>query len=82
MRLLAFQAIGEKMYGEVVAEVIASRSDKYKVGDRVLARAGWCTHAVVDVDENVRLSPLIGSDLAPSLALGTVGTTGATAYFG
>jgi len=82
MRLFS-KVVGEKMIGEVVAEVMASKSDRYKVGDRVLANVGWCTHAVIDAsDKRLRVSPLIGSDLAPSLALGTVGMPGATAYFG
>jgi len=71
------------MIGEVVAEVIASKSDRHKIGDHVLAKVGWCTHAIVDGnDESLRPSPLIGSGLAPSLALGIVGMPGATAYFG
>jgi len=77
------KSIGEKMIGEVIGEVIASKSKLYNVGDRVLAKAGWCTHAIVDeLSADVRPDPLIGTDLSPSLALGTVGMPGATAYFG
>ena len=77
------KSVGEKMIGEVIGEVIASKSKLYNVGDRVLAKAGWCTHAIVDeLSADVRPDPLIGTDLSPSLALGTVGMPGATAYFG
>jgi len=54
-----------------------------QVGDRVLAKPGWCTHAIVDgQSKDVRPDPLIGTQLSPSLALGTVGMPGATAFFG
>jgi len=82
MRLFE-KTIGEVMLGEVVGEVIASKSKFFKIGDRVLAKPGWCTYAIVDGhSQDVRPDPLIGLELSPSLALGTVGMTGATAYFG
>ena len=75
--------VGDIMLGEVVAEVVASKSKHYNVGDKVIAKPGWCTHAIVNgLDNDVRPYPLIGSQLSPSLALGIVGMTGATAYFG
>ena len=75
--------MGDIMLGEVVAEVVATKSTKYNVGDKVLAKPGWCTHAIVGASgDDVRPYPLIGSQLSPSLALGIVGMTGATAYFG
>jgi len=82
MRLFE-KKIGDVMLGEVLGEVLASKSKHYNVGDKVLAKPGWRTHAVVNgLDSDVRPYPLIGSQLPPSLALGTVGMTGATAYFG
>jgi len=82
MRLFE-KKVGDIMLGEVVAEVVATKSTKYSVGDKVLAKPGWCTHAIVGASgDDVRPYPLIGSQLSPSLALGIVGMTGATAYFG
>jgi len=82
MRLFE-KTLGEVMLGEVIGEVIASKNDSYSVGDRVLAKPGWCTHAIVDgSSQDVRRDPLDGTELSPSLALGTVGMPGATAYFG
>jgi len=77
------QPIGTPMLGEVVAKVIASKSQKFKMNDVVLSKCGWRSHCILD-DSNtdLRLSPLLKTDLTPSLALGAVGMPGATAYFG
>ena len=41
-------AIGEVMAGETVSEVLESNHPAYAVGDIVLARTGWTTHATSD----------------------------------
>jgi NADPH-dependent curcumin reductase CurA len=72
-------ALGDVMVGQVVAEVIASRSERRAVGDIVLAYTGWQTHAVVDARVTRRLNP----DVAPvTTALGVLGMPGFTAYAG
>jgi len=71
--------IGEVMEGGTVSEVVASNSDKYRVGDIVLSRAGWQTHMVSDGSGLRKLDP----KLAPvSTALGVLGMPGMTAYAG
>lgn len=72
-------ALGDVMVGQVVAEVVESRSDRRAVGDVVLAYTGWQTHAVVDARLTKRLDPAA----APvTTALGVLGMPGFTAYGG
>lgn len=71
--------IGGVITGGVVGRVITSTSSKYQVGDIVLAGYGWQTHSV-ESDEHVRR---IDPSVAPvTTALGVLGMTGLTAYFG
>ena len=73
--------VGDTITGETVGEVVASRSDKWQVGDKLCAHRGWRTHTLVsgDAPELTR----IDADLAPMPAwLGVVGMPGRTAYFG
>ncbi len=73
------QKIGEVMVGEVVGEIIASRSPGYAPGDLVTADIGWQTHGVVPGNGLRTLDPAA----APiSTALGVLGMPGLTAYFG
>jgi len=72
-------AIGDTMEGEVVAEVIQSRSSDYLAGDLLRAKVGWCTHAIVR-PENARR---VQVDSVPMTAyLGVLGMPGFTAYVG
>ncbi|WAH39326.1 NADP-dependent oxidoreductase [Alicyclobacillus dauci] len=67
------------MGGGAVGEVLESKSDTLKPGDTVVGELGWQTHAVVSAD---RLHK-VNTDLAPvTTALGLLGITGLTAYFG
>ncbi|HCF7759003.1 NADP-dependent oxidoreductase [Pseudomonas aeruginosa] len=71
--------IGGVMEGDVVAEVVTSRHPDYEVGDRVLARLGWRTHAISDGTGLAKL----GSRFTPvTTALGVLGMPGLTAYAG
>src|ERR1700686_1174298 len=40
-------AIGDTMEGEVVAEVVQSRTSDYQEGDLVRSMVGWRTHATI-----------------------------------
>jgi NADPH-dependent curcumin reductase CurA len=71
--------LGEPMDGGAVGEVIESRSDAFRPGDKVLHMAGWRDEAMVPAAALTRI-PDIGAD--PRLFLGVLGLTGATAYFG
>src|SRR5258707_3956291 len=71
--------VGEVMEGGAVSEVVASNSEKYAVGDIVLAHTGWQTHAVSKGAGLRKLDP----NVAPvSTALGVLGMPGMTAYTG
>ncbi|HBO3144302.1 NADP-dependent oxidoreductase [Pseudomonas aeruginosa] len=71
--------IGGVMEGDVVAEVMQSRHPDFQVGDRVLARLGWRTHAIADSSNMVKLD----ARFRPvTTALGVLGMPGLTAYAG
>jgi len=71
--------LGGVMEGESVATVITSQHPGYSEGDIVLARTGWCTHALSDRADLRKLDPT----LAPvTTGLGVLGMPGFTAYAG
>ena len=71
--------IGGTMEGGCVAEVIESRSARFRKGDIVESRFGWCTHAASDGEGVRKVDPSI----APiQTALGVLGMPGLTAYVG
>jgi NADPH-dependent curcumin reductase CurA len=69
--------IGAVMRGVTVGEVAESRIDGVEPGDLVTGVLGWQEWAIADA--GVRTLPA-GTD--PALALGPLGITGVTAYFG
>jgi NADPH-dependent curcumin reductase CurA len=71
-------AIGSPMPGGTVSRVVESRHPQFKVGQRVLANAGWQDYALSDGSDLQSLD-----DLAqPSHAMGGLGMPGFTAYVG
>jgi NADPH-dependent curcumin reductase CurA len=71
--------LGEVMPGESVATVVASHHLGYSVGDIVLARTGWRTHALSDRPDLRKLDPAV----APvTTGLGGLGMPGFTAFGG
>ncbi|RUS49217.1 NADP-dependent oxidoreductase [Cohnella sp. AR92] len=71
--------VGEVIEGGVVGEVVESRSDKFKPGDKVLGMLGWQLYGVAEADKLRKLD----EQAAPiSANLGVIGMTGLTAYFG
>ncbi|MCI4664492.1 MAG: NADP-dependent oxidoreductase [Neomegalonema sp.] len=73
-------AIGDPMRGFAVGEVVESRRPDYRPGDIVSGMLGWSRFAVSD-GSNLD-GKFTYSDLPPSYALGVLGLTGVTAYFG
>lgn len=72
-------AIGEVMRALGIAEIIASKNDKFAVGDCVSASVGVQEYAVSDGWDFVKVDP----NVFPLPAyLGTLGMSGLTAYFG
>jgi NADPH-dependent curcumin reductase len=69
--------IGEVMVGQTIGEVLHSRNEKFKPGDKVLTQLGWQLYGVArevtKVDD--RRAPL-------TYYLGILGMPGMTAYFG
>lgn len=71
--------IGETMCGGTVCEIMASKNDKFAIGEIVLAYTGWQEYALSD-GSGLRKIDL---NLAPiSTALGVLGMPGMTAYTG
>ncbi|HEY3366310.1 MAG TPA: NADP-dependent oxidoreductase [Symbiobacteriaceae bacterium] len=71
--------IGQVVFGATVCEVAESHHPAFQNGDVVLARTGWQEYAVSDGTGLRKFDPA----LAPvSTALGVLGGTGLTAYFG
>lgn len=72
--------IGERMRGVAVSRVLASRNPKAKAGDLVNATCGWTEVAVVG-PQAFEVVPL-PAGARPIDAVGALGMTGLTAYFG
>lgn len=64
--------------GGVVAQVIETNSDKFKVGDKILGNLPWATSIVASEQEITHTYP----GIPDSYHLGIVGMPGLTAYFG
>jgi NADPH-dependent curcumin reductase CurA len=63
-----------------VGEVVESRSDAYAPGQLVFGMTGWQDYVVVDAGE--RFMQVLPDGVAPGIAIGILGITGMTAYFG
>ncbi len=71
--------------GEVVrsiggGEVVESRSDRYKVGDRVVGMTGWQEYCVAD--EGLESMSVVPAGLDLPVAMNVLGVTGITAHVG
>jgi len=71
-------ALGEVMRGLTVGEVLASNHEDFSPGDAVQGTLGWQSHAVAAGKDLTALP----EGLPLTLALGPLGMTGLTAYFG
>ena len=70
---------GDPMYGESVAEVVASRHPDFAAGEFVLLKSGWQEYSLSKGDQVRKVDPA----LAPvSTALGVLGMPGLTGYAG
>lgn len=68
------------MRGAAISKVVASKSSKFSVGKYVTASAGWTELAIVDDKEAELLE--VPENGKVTDALGVLGLTGLTAYFG
>lgn len=73
--------LGEVMRGGCVGRVVASRHPDHAEGELVLGTFGWQDYALTDDRGPLRVRK-IPDGVAPELALGALGMTSLTAYFG
>ncbi|XP_074056063.1 prostaglandin reductase 1 isoform X2 [Macrotis lagotis] len=73
---------GDTIMGGQVARVVESKNSAFPVGSCVVAALGWTTHSISNGKDLEMLSTEWPDKLPMSLALGTIGMPGLTAYFG
>uniref|UniRef100_A0A8I5R640 15-oxoprostaglandin 13-reductase n=1 Tax=Papio anubis TaxID=9555 RepID=A0A8I5R640_PAPAN len=73
---------GDRMMGQQVARVVESKNADLPKGTIVLTSPGWTTHSISDGKDLEKLLTEWPDTIPLSLALGTVGMPGLTAYFG
>ena len=71
--------LGDPMRGSGVAQIIHSNNPDFPVGDLVQGLTNWQEYIIADSTAGLTL---LSSDINPEMALGVLGTTGLTAYFG
>lgn len=72
---------GQLMVGRILGKVIETKNPDYAVGDHVVGRLGWQTHAISDgTDLDFKVEPRQGVPL--SAYLGVCGSTGVTGWVG
>jgi NADPH-dependent curcumin reductase CurA len=75
-------AIGAVMVGGTAGEVVESRHEFFKPGDRVVGQGGWQEASVVDATQKGVLRKVDTSRVPLSAYLGAVGMPGVTAWLG
>lgn len=73
--------IGEVMRAGGLGEVVASKSARFAVGQKVQGLLGWQEYAVL-TDSALVMPVELAEGLSPSAYLGALGTTGLTAWVG
>ncbi|XP_072034958.1 prostaglandin reductase 1-like [Amphiura filiformis] len=73
---------GDTIAGEQVAKVVESKNAEYPVGTHIVTSPGWVTHSISNGEGISKIDPNYPKDLPLSLALGTLGMTGRSAYIG
>ncbi len=76
------QPLDEVMIGGTAGEVVASRSDRFAVGDRVVGMGGWQQYQVIDAAQPGMLRKVDTAHVPLSAYLGPVGMPGVTAWYG
>ncbi|MDJ0709241.1 MAG: NADP-dependent oxidoreductase [Woeseiaceae bacterium] len=75
-------AIGDVIHGRAVAEVIESNHPHFRSGEFVHGQCGWQTYKVSKGTVQEKFRKLPDLDVSYSAALGALGMTGFSAYFG
>jgi NADPH-dependent curcumin reductase len=76
------QPLDEVMIGGTAGEVVASSSDRFAVGDRVVGMGGWQQYQIADAAQAGMLRKVDTSRVPLSAYLGPVGMPGVTAWYG
>jgi NADPH-dependent curcumin reductase len=76
------QPLNEVMIGGTVGDVVESKSDRFKVGDTVVALTGWQLFSVIDTTKPSSLRKIDVSRIKISAFLGVAGMPGVTAWMG
>jgi NADPH-dependent curcumin reductase CurA len=72
--------IGEVIRSGGVGEVIESRTDVYQPGQLLFGMTGWQDYVIADAGE--KSMQVLPDGVPPGIAIGILGVTGMTAYFG
>jgi len=72
--------IGEVIRSGGIAEVLESNSDTYQPGQLLFGMTGWQDYVVTD--DGARAMQALPPGVPPTTAIGLLGITGMTAYFG
>lgn len=72
--------IGEVIRSGGVGEVIESRTDAYQPGQLLFGMTGWQDYVIADGGE--KAMTVLPDGVPPGIAIGILGVTGMTAYFG
>jgi len=76
------QPLGAVMIGGTAGEVVASRSDRFVVGDQVVGMGGWQEYSCVDAGRPGALLKVDTTRIPLPAYLGPVGMPGVTAWYG
>jgi NADPH-dependent curcumin reductase len=80
------QPLNEVMVGGTVGEVVASTSEHFAIGDKVVCGGGWQEYVVMPLGENGKGTGVIRkighAPIPLSAYLGAVGMPGVTAWYG
>jgi NADPH-dependent curcumin reductase len=72
--------IGDVIRSGGVGVVVDSRSEAYKPGQLLFGMTGWQDYVIADTGE--RAMQVLPDGVPPAIAIGILGVTGMTAYFG
>jgi NADPH-dependent curcumin reductase CurA len=78
----AAQPLDAVMIGATAGEVIETRSDRFRVGDRVVGMGGWQQYQIIDAAQTGSLRKVDTTRVPLSAYLGAVGMPGVTAWYG
>jgi hypothetical protein len=76
------QPLNQTMIGGTVGEVVESRHESYKPGDKVVGMGGWQQYSIVDAAHQGMLRKVDTTHIPLSAYLGAVGMPGVTAWYG